>query len=110
MFDIYLPVVDGALIFDNSHGKHELLAQKTIDGQPHIIHPLKRKILIGLEKAYPKLIEYKKQKNSGLVVLRNNKIVKLKPKEPPHPPNSITFSNAASYAPFTSVSSATALL
>lgn len=32
LFDIYLPIVDGALIFDNSQGKHELLAQKTIDG------------------------------------------------------------------------------
>ncbi len=27
-FDIYLPLVDGALIFDNSFGKHELIAQK----------------------------------------------------------------------------------
>ncbi len=32
LFNIYLPIVDGALIFDNSEGKHELLAQKTIDG------------------------------------------------------------------------------
>jgi predicted ABC-type ATPase len=29
LFDIYLDVVDGALIFDNSEGKHELLAIKT---------------------------------------------------------------------------------
>lgn len=32
LFDIYLPIVDGAFIFDNSSGKHELMAQKTIDG------------------------------------------------------------------------------
>lgn len=32
LFDIYLPIVDGALIFDNSQGEYELLAQKTIDG------------------------------------------------------------------------------
>jgi predicted ABC-type ATPase len=32
LFDIYLPIVDGALIFDNSEGEYELLAQKTIDG------------------------------------------------------------------------------
>ena len=32
LFEIYLPIVDGALIFDNSNGKHELLAQKTVDG------------------------------------------------------------------------------
>lgn len=31
LFEIYLPLVDGAFIFDNSYGKHELLAQKTID-------------------------------------------------------------------------------
>ena len=29
LFEIYLDVVDGALIFDNSEGKHELLAIKT---------------------------------------------------------------------------------
>lgn len=28
LFDIYLDIVDGALIFDNSFGKHELIAQK----------------------------------------------------------------------------------
>lgn len=28
LFDIYLPLVDGGLIFDNSYGKHELIAQK----------------------------------------------------------------------------------
>jgi predicted ABC-type ATPase len=32
LFDIYLPIIDGALIFDNSAGKHELLAEKKIDG------------------------------------------------------------------------------
>lgn len=26
LFDIYLPLIDGALIFDNSYGKHELIA------------------------------------------------------------------------------------
>jgi predicted ABC-type ATPase len=41
LFDIYLPIVDGALIFDNSLGKHELLAQKTVDGQLTIINELK---------------------------------------------------------------------
>ena len=28
LFDIYLPILDGVLIFDNSFGKHELIAQK----------------------------------------------------------------------------------
>lgn len=41
LFNIYLPIVDGVLIFDNSEGKHDLLAQKTIDGQLNIINKLK---------------------------------------------------------------------
>lgn len=32
LFNIYLPIVDGALIFDNSEGRHELLADKQING------------------------------------------------------------------------------
>lgn len=28
LFDIYLPIIDGALIFDNSFGKHELIAHR----------------------------------------------------------------------------------
>ena len=36
-FDIYLPIVDGALVFDNSFGKPELLASKIIDEQLRII-------------------------------------------------------------------------
>jgi predicted nuclease of restriction endonuclease-like RecB superfamily len=39
----------------------------------------KNKILKGLEKVYERLIEFKKMKNSELVILRDNKIVKIKP-------------------------------
>lgn len=39
----------------------------------------KNKILKGLEIVYQKLLEFKKQKNSVLVVLRDNKIVRIKP-------------------------------
>ena len=39
----------------------------------------KNKILKGLEKVYEKLLEFKKAKKSELVVLRDNKIVKIKP-------------------------------
>ena len=39
----------------------------------------KDKILKGLEKVYDRLIEFKKAKNSVLVVIRDNKIVKIKP-------------------------------
>ena len=38
LFDIYLPIVDGALIFDNSEGKHELLADMQINGVLNIIN------------------------------------------------------------------------
>ncbi|MBK8846822.1 MAG: hypothetical protein IPO27_09875 [Bacteroidetes bacterium] len=40
---------------------------------------LRNKILVGLEKVYEKLVEFKKQKNTELVVMRGNKIVKIKP-------------------------------
>lgn len=45
LFEIFLPIVDGLLIFDNSEGKHELLAIKTVDGQLNIIDELKFKKL-----------------------------------------------------------------
>lgn len=38
LFDIYLPIVDGALIFDNSEGKLELIADKQIDGLLNIVN------------------------------------------------------------------------
>lgn len=40
---------------------------------------LKDKILIGLEKVYERLIQFKKDKNSELVIIKGNKIVKIKP-------------------------------
>lgn len=39
------------------------------------------KILKGLEKAYQRLIEFKKSKNSKLVIIRGNKIVRINPEE-----------------------------
>ncbi len=39
----------------------------------------KNKILKGLEKVYERLIEFKKAKNSVLVIIKDNKIVKVKP-------------------------------
>lgn len=37
LFDIYLPIVDEAMIFDNSTGSIELIAQKTIDSDTKIL-------------------------------------------------------------------------
>lgn len=45
LFNIYLPIIDGALIFDNSLGKHQLLAEKTIDAKFTIVDNLKFKEL-----------------------------------------------------------------
>jgi len=40
---------------------------------------LKEKITKGLERAYERLIEFKIEKKSELVIMRGNKIVKIKP-------------------------------
>lgn len=45
LFDIYLPIIDGALIFDNSAGKHELLAEKKIDGLLSVLNNEKFNLL-----------------------------------------------------------------
>ncbi len=47
----------------------------TIEKQTELFN----KILTGLEKVYEKLLEFKKQKNSDLVIIKDNKIVKVKP-------------------------------
>lgn len=41
---------------------------------------LKNKIIKGLEKVYERLIEFKKNKKSELVVMQGDKIVKINPK------------------------------
>lgn len=40
---------------------------------------LRDKILFGLKKTYENLLEFKKQKGTELVVMRDGKIVKIKP-------------------------------
>jgi hypothetical protein len=40
---------------------------------------LKEKLLFGLEKAYEKLIEFKRQKKTELVILKGNEVIKVKP-------------------------------
>lgn len=42
---------------------------------------LKNKILKGLEEAYEKMLEFKKQHNSEVVIMKDDKIVRLKPYE-----------------------------
>lgn len=37
LFDIYLPIVDQVLVFDNSAGKHHLIAEKSVSDELNII-------------------------------------------------------------------------
>jgi len=41
--------------------------------------PNQTKILAGMDKVYDKLIEFKKKMNSELVILKDNKITRIKP-------------------------------
>ncbi|MDX9791719.1 MAG: zeta toxin family protein [Candidatus Kapabacteria bacterium] len=45
LFDIYLPIVDGAFIFDNSEAQHELLADKQIGSELNIVNEEKFNLL-----------------------------------------------------------------
>lgn len=45
LFDIYLPIIDGAYIFDNSFGKHTLLAEKQKDNFLNILDQKKYNLL-----------------------------------------------------------------
>lgn len=45
LFDIYLPIVDGAFIFDNSEAKHDLFADKHFNSHINIINFEKFKLL-----------------------------------------------------------------
>ena len=45
LFNIYLPIIDGALIFDNSEGQHELIAEQQIDDALKIINTGKFNLL-----------------------------------------------------------------
>lgn len=83
LFDIYLSVVDEVLIYDNSGGKPELIAEKTLESEITILNEVKfnklkkntmktykrtpnqTKIIEGMDKVYEKLIEFKKKMNSN---------------------------------------------
>ena len=41
--------------------------------------PNQTKVLEGMDKVYDKLIEFKKRMNSELVILKDDKIVRIKP-------------------------------
>ena len=41
LFDIYISIADEVLIFDNSEGKHDLIAEKNIETEINILNDLK---------------------------------------------------------------------
>ncbi|GGC08640.1 hypothetical protein [Dyadobacter sediminis] len=42
---------------------------------------LQEKILLGIKRTHERVVEFKKQKGTPLVVMRGNEIVKIKPWE-----------------------------
>jgi hypothetical protein len=47
--------------------------------ETHKMTPNQTKILEGMDKVYDKLIEFKKKMNSELVILKDNKITRIRP-------------------------------
>ena len=41
LFKIYFPIVDQILVFDNSEGKHELIAEKNLDEEINVLNETK---------------------------------------------------------------------
>ena len=41
LFEIYMPIADEVMIFDNSEGKHELIAEKIIDLEVELLNEIK---------------------------------------------------------------------
>jgi len=56
-----------------------LINLKAIMNKHKEISKQQAKILAGMEKVYEKLIVFKKQMNSDLVVIKDNKVVHIKP-------------------------------
>ncbi len=47
--------------------------------KPHKLTANQKKIVEGMDKVYDNLIEFKRKMNSELVVLKDGKIVRIKP-------------------------------
>ena len=52
-------------------------------GSKDSIQDLEEKVIKGLEEAYRRMAEYKKQKNSPLIVSKDGKVVEIKPEDIP---------------------------
>ena len=53
------------------------MKSENINNEPMVLDEFSIKVLKGLEISFQKLLEFKKQKNSPLVVMRDGKIVKI---------------------------------
>jgi hypothetical protein len=47
------------------------------------LQELEQKVSIGLKEAYRKMVIFKKQKNSPMIVSRNGKVIEIQPKSIP---------------------------
>ena len=45
------------------------------------LQELENKIAQGLEEAYQKMVKFKKQKNSPVIVSRDGKVIEIKPED-----------------------------
>lgn len=45
------------------------------------IKEIREKIIKGLEEAYKSLVEFKKQKNSPLIISKDGKVIEVNPEE-----------------------------
>ena len=59
--------------------KPNLINLKTTIMETHNMTPNQAKILEGMDKVYDKLIVFKKKMNTELVILKDNKITRVKP-------------------------------
>jgi len=41
LFEIYLPIADEIMIFDNSEGRHDLIAEKTFDSEIDVLNEIR---------------------------------------------------------------------
>ncbi|MFB6306023.1 MAG: hypothetical protein ABEH43_03390 [Flavobacteriales bacterium] len=100
-FNFYMFFIDNWLFINNSGDTYEIIAEgenesvyinnekiwEKIKGyyygnKSHLKKEI-HKIIKGLERSYKKLINYKKQLNSPLIIQKNGKIVEVDPNELP---------------------------
>lgn len=100
-FNLFIPRVDNWLFVNNSGDNYEIIAEgalgeetvnnskKGVSLKENIMDSKEQlkeerdRIVKGLEETYKRLVEYKKQKKSPMIVTRNGKIEAIDPNEIP---------------------------